>query len=303
MPKESESWTEMSYFLVQLEAGRLLHPVLGTRSSNTLADIAAKRQMLQEHTEWIYRRYPLINNASSDSLLRDIVVQHYDTAYAKMNFMLQLREEIYLRQQESSASEQPHEASKPSFKSACHALEASYLLLSKDFSKQFAWLFKTYTQYYALAYVLRCLWAWPRVREADNAWAAVHNIFSCVSQFNRHTETSSTGPGDRSIWRCLVILRDQAMRARIDSEQSYINCSPSMETCSGDLPLMRNEDQGQKDGSGQGVLGFLRPHAEQPEFMPDLQNGLFSLGYSTQWLSEWDDVINGNIDAGLDIFK
>ncbi|KAJ5115427.1 hypothetical protein NUU61_001186 [Penicillium alfredii] len=131
LPPESVGWMEMSFFLIQTESCRLLHPVLGTReqcSAQTLPDIAAKRKMIQERTQYVSSRYGISSSSKMPNHLPRIAMQHSITAYKKMEFMLQLREKISMQKQEDFQDDDVADVLNPSFKLACDGLESSYCL-------------------------------------------------------------------------------------------------------------------------------------------------------------------------------
>lgn len=96
---------------------------------------------------------------------------------------------------------------KLSFKLACDAMEASHTLLKGDFAGRFKWFFNMYTQWYALAYVLRSLRSSSRCGfNADHAWIIVAELLPTGGVHDEH--------GHGRIWRVLKLLRDQAWSLR-----------------------------------------------------------------------------------------
>jgi hypothetical protein len=241
-PVESVGWTEMSFFLVQTESCRLLSPVLGPWSGSGLGrghegqwegidEIRAKRAFIEERRGEAFTRYGIsdseinLNDSASTppaEILSKIAGQHFTTAKKKMEFILQLREESISTPPVSSTGSQsqtPH-----SFTLACDAIDSNWLLLQSSFSNGFRWLFTTYTQWYALAYILRCLCNVhvPRgVKDADiqRAWELVDDVFpdmstSISANFGGCAPGGSDVEQHGSIWKCLVRLRQQAMGLR-----------------------------------------------------------------------------------------
>lgn len=238
-PVESVGWTEMSFFLVQTESCRLLSPVLGPGKGQgeSISEIRAKRAFIEERRGEVFARYGIsddvhLNHSSSTSapapsptaeILSKIAGQHFTTAKKKMEFILQLREESISTPPVLSTAQPTQTPTPHSFTLACDAIDSNRLLLQSSFSNEFRWLFTTYTQWYALAYILRCLCNVhvPRgVKGADiqRAWALVDDVFPDMST----TISASVGgcaPGGSdvehgSIWKCLVRLRQQAMGLR-----------------------------------------------------------------------------------------
>ncbi|KAK1144544.1 hypothetical protein N8T08_005417 [Aspergillus melleus] len=202
LPPETTGWTEMSFFLIQTESCQLINPILGTRepfSADALPDITAKRQLIYDRSQHIIRKYGLSfplrpsHNAPAagggeprpDTLAR-VAMQHFTTARKKMEFMLQLREEISMQMKmqngngnlKSHSNDTPNnDGFRPSFRLACESMESNSLLLKSSFSDGFRWLFRTYTPWYALAYVLRCLCSCPSGTDAERAWALIDAVF------------------------------------------------------------------------------------------------------------------------------
>ncbi len=184
-PPESHSWTEMSFFLIQIESCRVIHPVLDRQqqhSGDALHDIREKRKTIHDPVRYMAEKYGITSGSTSGTPvdLPRIATQHVITACTKMEFVLQLREEICMyKQKEVQEADATPDVLKLSFKLACDNLESSHMLLKEGLASRFIWLFSMYTQWYALAYVLRCLCSnpGPRGLEADRAWALVEGLF------------------------------------------------------------------------------------------------------------------------------
>ncbi|CAK7243435.1 MAG: hypothetical protein STHCBS139747_004957 [Sporothrix thermara] len=288
-PETVGGWTEMSFFLVQTEACRRMHPILETQgrqqtaavmaagamqpgeppasssgattkageipletsdltSDALLTSICEKRNIIRDPARYMQARFGVSIDGlpSSDDVLARMAIQHMGTAVKKMEFVLQLREEIILQQRQRSGksittttattttttndgpvrsnNEQPA-ILRPSFRLACDALDSSRALLDDSAVTPFGWLFGTYTQWYALAYVLRCLCCRPReiVAEtqalAEHAWALVDELFPSVMRLrsqNSDGKEEGEGDDDGSIWSYLHRLRQQVAVVRDD---------------------------------------------------------------------------------------
>ncbi|KAJ9500871.1 hypothetical protein H2202_003429 [Exophiala xenobiotica] len=186
LPVESDGWTEMSFFLIQTESCRLLHPVLDNTheqhsAHHALLDITEKRKSIQQRSQYLSAKY---SGTMPENNLSRLAIQHGTTAYKKMEFVLQLREEISMRKQQKGAQDDTTpDVLRPSFKLACDGLESSYAthVLSKGglATSRFKCFFNIYTPWYALAYVLRCLCSSssPCGFETERAWALVEELF------------------------------------------------------------------------------------------------------------------------------
>ncbi|THC89879.1 hypothetical protein EYZ11_010667 [Aspergillus tanneri] len=305
LPNETEGWTEMSFFLIQTESCRLLHPVLGTReqcSAETLKDITAKRKMIQERTQYVSNKYGISSKTPSGLSL--VAIQHFTTACKKMEFMLQLREEISMRKRKGLQGDAT-DVLKPSFRLACEVLESNYILLKEGLSLGFKWLFTTYTQWYALAYVLRCLCSSPCGPEAERAWALVEEVFPHEMSVDGYSAGTHDEYGHGSIWKCLALLRYQALSLKhaqlpTDGEIQPPECRASQgfrvveHRQDTEIPPIHTSAH-MTSPTDFGVI-------HEQEFIADPNQNIFSsLDFSVSeipFLPEWNAVINGCLDNG-----
>ncbi|PLB53696.1 hypothetical protein P170DRAFT_2424 [Aspergillus steynii IBT 23096] len=334
LPEETDGWTEMSFFLIQTESCRLIHPVLGTRgpsSVDALPEITAKRKMILERSQQVAMKYRLSSSSKSPpSNLPRITMQHFTTAHKKMEFMLQLREEIGTQKGKGSRShradtddDSSHTVFRPSFRLACESLESNSILLKGSFSSGFKWLFTTYTPWYALAYVLRCLCSCPCGGEAERAWALVDAVFSPEMSFDgkrlssegalpTHApgRTQTQTKGQSSLWNCLSLLRSQALSLKRAQSQSQPRSSS---TNSGEMQPPRLVDDPLYGGTAPSPTltempapGISSPlhtdfevfHSEQPFLAdgtgnPNILSGADFEMPGIPFLPEWNAVING----------
>jgi hypothetical protein len=309
LPIETEGWTDMSFFLIQTLSCRLLEPVLGSReqfSVNVLSEISEKRKMIEEHKQHAIKKHG-ISGETSDDLPR-IAIQHLTTACKKMEFILQLREEIDIQKQKGHQGN-VSDRQKPSFKLACDTLESNYRLLKGDLSSGFKWLFTTYTQWYALAYVLRCLCSSPCGPGAERAWALIEECFP-------HEITTenligiNASYGQDSVWKCLSLLRQQALLLRDAQLATEDRIQPRSERRPSqgfrlDEHLQNPEvlsDHSAEIGMSLSDPGILHEH----ELISDSSQNIFSsLDFPISdfpFLPEWNTIINGclNEDGNLD---
>ncbi|KAL1865589.1 hypothetical protein VTK73DRAFT_5197 [Phialemonium thermophilum] len=184
-PAESRGWTEMSFFLIQTDSCRVIHPILDRQQQNSgdaLLDIREKRKRIHDPVQYMAEKYGISPKSKPGTPvdLPRIATQHVTTACKKMEFVLQLREEIFMRKEKQVQDDDATlDVLKLSFKLACDCLESSHVLLKEGLASRFTWLFSMYTQWYALTYVLRCLCSSPSPRgfEADRAWTLVEGLF------------------------------------------------------------------------------------------------------------------------------
>ncbi|OIW32632.1 hypothetical protein CONLIGDRAFT_593940 [Coniochaeta ligniaria NRRL 30616] len=223
-PPEASRWTEMSFSLIQIESCRVLHPIMDRQQQHpghALLDIREKRKMIQDPVKYMSEKYGIAPGPNSGTPvdLPRIAMQHVTTACKKMEFVLQLREEICMRKQkEAQDNYATPDVLKLSFKLACDALESSHVLLKEGLASRFTWLFSMYTQWYALAYVLRCLCSSPSPRgfEVDRAWALVEGLFPRRPTLQGHPATAAVHDdfGHGRIRKFLNQLRDRAWSLR-----------------------------------------------------------------------------------------
>lgn len=238
LPTESGGWTDMSFFLVQTQACRRMHPLLETQererysysysyASDSLLppieDIGELRRAIRNPAQYMLETFGVslrTQTAATDARnpqLSRLAMQHMCTACKKMEFVLQLREEKMIARTRTKSTEQ-HDAAgaaatapdilKLSFQLACGVLESSRALL-KDGSlpPKFRWFFNMYTQWYALAYVMRYLCtSSPWGPEKEHAWTLVEELFP--SGLGLH------GYDGGSIWSYLHRLRHQTSLLR-----------------------------------------------------------------------------------------
>ncbi|KAJ5605528.1 hypothetical protein N7510_008309 [Penicillium lagena] len=222
-PAESDGWTEMSFFLIQTESCRVIHPILDTQpqhSADTLLDIREKRKVIQDPGQYLSAKYGISPGFETPTDLQRIAIQHVTTACKKMEFVLQLREEICMRKQNEAQNDATPDVLRLSFKLACDGLESSHVLLKEGLAWRFKWFFSMYTQWYALAYVLRCLRNSPCGFKADRAWALVEGLFPRGTNHQGHPVASPDEHGHGRIWKFLKILRHQAGSSGQDAQLS-----------------------------------------------------------------------------------
>jgi hypothetical protein len=280
-PAESHSWTDMSFFLIQTDSCRVIHPTLDTQqqySADTLHDIREKRKIIRNPSQYLSAKYGISPKSGTQTNLQRIAVQHVTTACKKMKFVLQLREEICMRKQNEAKNDATPDVLKLSFKLACGALESSHALLKEGLAWRFKWFFNMYTQWYALAYVLRCLRNSPIGLEADRAWASVDALFPHdETNLQGHTATIQDEHGHSRIWKFLKLLRYKAWSLRQNAELQ------SMATA---------DNRAQLSSSG----GYFTSQ------LLDADNDTTVADHGTSVLPEWDhEFITNSASSSLDL--
>ncbi|OKL57330.1 hypothetical protein UA08_07458 [Talaromyces atroroseus] len=298
LPVESHGWTEMSFFLIQTESCRLLHPILSIhepRSANSFLSIREKRSLLDEHAQSLAAKYGMLPGAATPIDLLRIAIQHTTTAHTKMQFVLQLREEVNMRKPKYTQDNASSDVHKQSFKLACDTLECSLVLLKEGITSRFKWFFEMYTQWYALAYVLRCLCSSPCGPETERAWTLVEELFP-------HGMSLDDDYAHGSIWSYLNLLRSQASSLRQHAQRPLSRSSEHSASSQNLLPVTKippstdttENATAAAEAAAHGTTSFSELNQE---LMTDSNQTFFSsLDLSMldfPFLPDWNAIING----------
>lgn len=303
LPVESDGWTEMSFFLLQTESCRLLHPILDTQgqhSADALLDITEKRKIIDEHGQYVSSKYSISSYVSDTPTdLSSIAMHHITNAGKKMWFVLQLREEISMAKQKGTTQDDATPGIlKPSFMMACDGLESYYTLTKTSPSFRFKWFFRLYTPWYALAYVLRCLCSNPCGSGTERAWVLVEELFPRGMSLQGNSAASHDEYGNNSIWKCLNLLRYKALSLR--QHARLLEVSADVETQpSSNSQLLPNTEALPSTRTSATVHGASTiPELGQEYSMDSDQNIFSSLDSMSEipFLPDWNAVINGCID-------
>ncbi len=329
LPSDADTWTEMSFFLVQTEACRRMHPIMETQSrqaaamvANALApggspgttfsvpggpvcdpltQIREKRKTIRDPARYMRARFGIApdSHAALTGLPR-MAIQHMGTACRKMEFVLQLREEIIVQRREP-AQTAVAAVLQQSFRLACEALHSSSALLHDSAATPVGWFFATYTQWYALAYVLRCLCCRPRERVvetqalAEQAWALVDELFPSTSRLHGN---DGDAENDGSIWKYLHQLRQQAALVRdeqarmVAAQQDMAAVQPAELFDASPTPPMDRQPV-TADGLFMGVDLNSDPNtANTAQNTQDLFSSLDLFIADIQFPSNWDTAMN-----------
>ncbi|CAK7262528.1 hypothetical protein SEPCBS57363_000112 [Sporothrix epigloea] len=310
------SWTDMSFFLVQTEGCRQMHPILETQAqqeapegvsaaavTDPLHTIGEKHKLVRDPAHYMQARFGIsVDEQKTLPDLARMAIQHVGTAVKKMEFVLQLRKEITLqRSAESSRADANNDDARepallrPSFRLACAALESSRALQQDSASMPFAWFFRTYTQWYALAYVLRCLCCRPRECTAEtqalseHAWELVDALLPNTSQL--HEREFKTEDHD-SIWSYLHKLRQQA--AQVRDEQVRMIAAGAGQAEASLLVVQPPEQHAELSLVGQASAtadANLFAEADSGEASQDMMSSLDLFMADIPFLPDWDAFI------------
>ena len=298
LPAESAGWTEMSFFLIQTESCRFIHPFLDAQqhhSSDVLLDINEKRKRIQDPGSYLSNKYGISAESETLSDLQRNAIQHVTTACKKMEFVLQLREEICLRRRNDA----PPSMSKKSFDLACNALESSHVL-KEGHVRRFKWFFNMYTQWYVLSYVFRCLCITPCGLEADRAWDLAEANFPRGSGRRNHP-TMQEENGHGRIWRLLKLLRRRVWSLRQNAQRPTATTDDSARLLpsemdftsqllsNGEIPLATDTTA----GNHKAPALFELDHDFVTNATPSTFDSLSLFVPEIQSLPDWNAIING----------
>lgn len=295
LPEESDGWTDMSFCLLQTESCRLMHPILNSQEQHPadgLRSIAEKRTIVEERARYLRAKYP-----GTPAPLWLMRVQHGNTARKKMEFVLQLREEISRRQQKGAQDDAAPDVLRPSFRLACDGLECSYGSSEEGGTSRFKWFFNLYTPWYALAYILRCLCSSPCGAEAERAWALVDELYPrAMSLHSQWAGIHQDEYGHGSIWRCLDRLRHQAFSARQHAQLYVATVDVEIQPSGSGAQLL----PGTEVGRPATALGpSIRPEPDEGLVTDQNQSGFTAWDLSMPdftLLPDWNAVINGGLN-------
>jgi hypothetical protein len=199
MPEHRARWTEMSFSLIRIEGGdKLIRKGLDAHG----IDILEKKQRIQsfsQHLDATYLSYPDTNAPvqAAGSVFARLSVQ-------KADFLLDLE-----GVQHNFLSGKPTPAVE-SLDKACALLENVLALHRDDLLQSFRWLFRSYTQWFALALVLRHLTANPNAIGNQTLVPIIRNSFTLLAE-DEALQNKGT------IWTALCLLRDKALRQLSES--------------------------------------------------------------------------------------
>lgn len=294
LPTDCEGWTEMSFFLVLAEACMLLQPVLGSqvpRSADAEVEISSKKKLIEERTRYFANKYKIllfnVVDPHNSSELERLAAQHCTTAHYKMEFILQLRNETSRKRRKDSRPES-RGWPKLSFKIACDELKSYYKLTKGHLVSKFKWLFATYTQWYALAYVLRCLCSHPDTPDAENIWALVEAVFPHDLKTNDQSPDANDGNGHSSIWGCLILLRQQALLLKESRASATRGLRPGNPHPEEHLPSQAANN-----------ISHPADHNTQPSHIIEQENSM--QGFNSAPGDEFMSESNQNIFSSLDL--
>lgn len=280
---DMETWTEMSFSIMNLESWHHLRYAI-TAGSET--DFDSKMGMIQDAERTMDRKWLRFADMSkpicraADALLR-ISVQ-------RAQFILTLQRWLSTN---VGTDVKYCRLPRSVFTTAVKLLEDGYLLQSGKLFHNFAWFYQQHPLLYALFLVLRTLHVSPGRPEADRAWVAVDNYFTCLSDFEEADERKGR---TSCVWTVLSPLRDKARESchrAGPAGQGLLYAGSSSKTSTGDSKS-GNQPQDSVSPlptSGSDINAPL-PRADQFS----LESSMFDNILAWQDFSDWF-----NMDTGL----
>ncbi|KAE8416580.1 hypothetical protein BDV36DRAFT_259909 [Aspergillus pseudocaelatus] len=198
-PTGKDTWTEISFSIMNLDLCRSLRRAVATTTKNDAGSQVDRIRETEGKVEQEWLRFSDMTNPvcrAADALLRISVL--------KAHFILTLQ--TWLSITKSTDCRYNH-LPQSAFTTAIKLLEDGYLLQSGKLFESFAWYYQQHPQLYALFLVLRTLRASPGRAEADRAWVAVDNYFTCLTDFEEASEMKGR---TSCVWTVLGPLRDKA---------------------------------------------------------------------------------------------
>lgn len=209
MPKEHEGWTEATFDLIRYSVSttvrRLSFAPSGpgtcrTRSAKlTLED---KEHIIEELHQYLERKYLIYCDLSVP--LNWVAATVTRLIMAKMWLVVH---HPLLRPDRGAGL--PKETLERLFLTSLEVIEFSRLLETENATRKWGWLFATYQQWHAMAYLLSQLTVRTKGPEVERAWAAVDVVFR-----EWHAGDPTTKKG--MLWKPLRKMMVRARAARAD---------------------------------------------------------------------------------------
>ncbi|KAL3425713.1 fungal specific transcription factor domain-containing protein [Phlyctema vagabunda] len=204
-PKPRPGVSEMTFCLIRYEictlTRRLLHPGIDFHQDASQLSHEDRERIIKEcasHLEKTYLQYcedagPLFWVAATVARLimakMTLIVYHPLISPGKPNNLTQDCKDRLLM-------------------SSLEILEYSRVLEAEATSKHWGWLFHTYIQWHAIAYILGELCTRPRSQIVDRAWRAIDGVFTDWGVVVSHSKRSSL------LWKPMMALMAKARRKR-----------------------------------------------------------------------------------------
>lgn len=215
-PPERVGSTDMSFSLIRFEVCALSRRVHA--AANGLVACPRESQVtLEEHEEKLIETYEHIDQKYlQPSPTRDNELLTWVSATIARLITAKMSLVIYQPLMQSTGTELPRDVRDRLFLASVEVVEYSRILAAEPKIRRWQWLFHTYNQWHAVAYLLLEVCRRPWSPSVERAWIALNATF----QTNKNIPLSKP-----AIWLMLRKLMVQAKRHR-ESEIARLRASP-----------------------------------------------------------------------------
>lgn len=218
LPPAQEQWTDMTFPIASLEMSRGLRQAAAAATTQG-REAEGTERAIREVEQAVWQRYlrhsdPARPVCRAADALAGISI-------AKARFVLALQS--WLAQSKPyprTAAPRYHQLPQPVFVSAVEVLESGYVLQSGRFIEGFAWFYQQHPHLYAFFLVLHVLKDSPERPEAERAWVAVDDYFTCLADF---MEAGEKKQKKSCLWGVLGRLCEKARGARRRVTEAPLN--------------------------------------------------------------------------------
>lgn len=210
-PSEHEGATEMTFDLLRFTVSTTVRRMMftppgnrGTGKYNGKAKVFSlehKERLVEELHQHIERKY--LRHCDMNIPLHWVAGTVLRLVLAKMWLIIHHP----LRREDFGSKELSEETKDRLFRTSVDIIQWSNVLEHETATKKWGWLFRTYVQWHAVAFVLSQLCIRTKGPEADRAWQVINEIFGDI---NVHLSTQKRG----MLWKPLRKLMARAKAAR-----------------------------------------------------------------------------------------
>jgi hypothetical protein len=214
LPASRSGWTEMTMSLSISHAFLSLHRSYSDSVGNLTSDQSSNDQIL--HNLGVYLEETFIKHCNPDIPIQRLTIMLSRIMVAKVGFVTRQQ----LQKCALSSSGSGSTATEDSLVTACEILEMDLQLQTEDLIRDFAWISRTYIQYFPLTYVLWHLCVKPTGPNAERAWHLSRLIIEAIGNRDTAFEGGSN-------WMIVKVLRQRVIRIREAAmgTAAYMECA------------------------------------------------------------------------------
>ncbi|KAE9975191.1 hypothetical protein EG328_003415 [Venturia inaequalis] len=212
LPKSKTGCTEMTFGLIRFEIASTLRKLQyvppGSRKCNrilTEMSMEKKENWIKECHEKLESQY--IKDGDMNVPLYWVIATVSRLIMSKMWLMV-----YHPFQRIDGGSSLPQEIRDKLFQTSVENVEYSLLLENEDRTKKWGWLFRTYVQWHAIAFLLSELCVRTEGESVERAWKAIDFVLN--RRFIDDTNSHSTNKMKSHLWKPMKRLMDKARAAR-----------------------------------------------------------------------------------------